>query len=84
MYMHAAPFLNHLHLNKSTDIIFLKTCEIEHLSQAEVFDEIAGLRLDNKPATGLRSDFSWWEVQYTDVFSMPIYYWLMYKLYDIV
>lgn len=30
MYMHAAPFLNHLHLNKSTDIIFLKTCEIEH------------------------------------------------------
>lgn len=30
MYMHTAPFLNHLHLNKSTDIIFLKTCEIEH------------------------------------------------------
>lgn len=28
--MHAAPFLNHLHLNKSTDIIFLKPCEIEH------------------------------------------------------
>lgn len=78
--MHAAPFLNHLHLNKSTDIIFLKTCEIKHNPKLKYLMK----RLDNKPATRLRSDFSWWEVQYTDVFSMPIYYWLMYKLYDIV
>lgn len=78
--MHAAPFLNHLHLNKSTDIIFLKPVRLN----TNPFDEIVGLRLDNKPDTGLRSDFSWWEVQYTHVFSMPIYYWLMYKLYDIV
>lgn len=78
--MHAAPFLNHLHLNKSTDIIFLETLEIEHNPKLKYLMK----RLDNKPATRLRSDFSWWEVQYTDVFSMPIYYWLMYKLYDIV
>lgn len=55
MYMYVVFFLNYFYLNKLIDIIFLKFVRLN----INLFDEIVGLRLDNKFVIRFKLNFFW-------------------------